>query len=143
MGLLSGHGSTLGFGTTSTFSPAYTSIGGFGASRETLRTSVLSTQGAHTTIGGDLFEIEPFTANYYLDPDTLATTEANAIDDLLFDSGAVSAAETATVTLPNSGASTIAQTADVTGFRIEDLVTDTIVAASITVQFQDWPTIAE
>ncbi|MCA9232501.1 MAG: hypothetical protein KDA57_17765 [Planctomycetales bacterium] len=140
---LSGHGSTLGFGTTTTFSPGYTSIGGWGLSRESLDTSTLATTGARTKIGGDLYDIEPFTSSYFLDPDTLATTEANAIDDLLFDSGAVSASETVTITFPNSGAATAAGAAHVTGWNIEDLVTDKLIVCSITTQFNDWPTIAE
>lgn len=142
MPVMSGHGSTLAFGTTTTFAPGYTSIGGFGATRETLPTSGLSTTGAETTIGGDLFQIGEFSSRFLFDPATLATGEAGCIDDLLFDSGAVSAAETATITYPAAGSS-CAGTADVTGFEMEELATNTIIAASITVKYQDWPTFSD
>lgn len=140
---LSGHGATLGFGTTTTFAPAYTSLGGWGLSRESLDTSGLATTGARSKVGGDLYDVEPFTATYFFDPTTLATGEANSIDDILFDSGSVSASETVTITYPDAGAATAAGSAHVTGWNIEDLVTDTLMVSSITTQFDDWPTFAE
>ena len=140
---LSGHGATLGFGTTSTFSPAYTSIGGFSASRSSLDTSHLGTTGARTKIGGDLYDISPFTSNFFIDPSTFATGEACSLDDILFDSGAVSVSETATITYPDAGAATVAGSAHVTGVSLPELITDTLAVGDLTVQFDDWPTIAE
>lgn len=141
MAIISGHGATLGFGTTTTFSPAYTSIGGFEASRESLDTSHLGTGGARTKIGGDLFDVGPFSSSFFFDPQLTATTEGNSVDDLLFDSGEVSASETVTITYPGAGTGkTCAGSAHVTGFAIEELATDTLLMANITIQFDDWPT---
>lgn len=144
MAIKSGHGSTLAFTTTSTFSPGYTSFGGFEASRPALDTSVLSTTGARTKIGGDLYDVSEMTNTFYLDPTLLFAAEADSIDDILFDSNAVSAAETITLTL-NGGATFVSPNAGgfVTGFALEELTTDQLIAASITVDFGDFPTIAQ
>ena len=143
MAIMSGHGSALTFGTTSTFSPSFTSLGGLEVSRESLDTSGLATAGARTQIGGDLYTVSPMTHTYLLDPSTLASGGANSIDDLLFDSSAVSASEEVTITLANSEASTIAGDAHITGFAMEDLATDQLIAATITLQFDAYPTITE
>ena len=141
MAIISGHGATLGFGATSTFSPAYTSIGGFEASRESLDTSHLGTTGARTKIGGDLFDVGPFSSTFFFDPQLTATGEGNAIDDLLFDSGAVSVSETVTITYPGAGTGkSVSGSAHVTGFAIEELTTDQLLMANITIQWDDWPT---
>lgn len=139
----SGHGSTLAFGTTTTFSPNYTQLGGIGFTRESLDTTGLATTGARTMIGGDIYAVSPQTHTYLMDPETLATTEANSIDDLLFDSGAVSADEVITITLANAGASTFAGTGHVTSLEMEDIATDQLLAVSLTTQFNDAPTITE
>lgn len=143
MAIQSGHSSTFTFGTTTTFLPAMTTIGGFEATRESLDTSGLATTGARTKIGGDLYEIGPNTHSYLLDPDTLAAGEANSIDDLLFDSNAASASEAMTILLDNAGASTIAGDGHVTGWSLEDLTTDAIIACTLTTQWDAWPTITE
>ena len=138
MALMSGHGTTLGFSVSTLFSPGYTSIGGYSMTRESLDTSTLATTGARTMIGGDLFTPGDFTSTYLLDPALQGAAEAQGIDILLFDAGAVAASETVTVTLPVAG-STVAGLAHVTGFELEDLTTDTIIAASITVQWDAAP----
>ena len=83
-GLQTGHGTTLAFGTTTGFSPGYTAIGGPGWNRNTLDTSVLATTGGRPSIGGDVWTVKPIVSTYLLDPSTLATSQANSIDDLLF-----------------------------------------------------------
>lgn len=139
MAIVSGHGATLGFGTTSTWSPAYTSIGNWGYNRESLRTSDLSTTGTHTYIGGDLYEITPFSAPFFWDPDPVS---GDPVDTLLFDSGAVSVAETVTISYPDAGSSSAAGSAHVTGWEQGELVTDTLMTGTITVQWEDAPTLA-
>ena len=101
-GLQTGHGSTLAFGTTTAFSPGFTSIGGPGWTRISIDTSVLTTDGARTMIGSDVWSVSPVVSNYLLDPSTLATTEANSIDDLLFTKN-----ETSTGTAQSGTANTI------------------------------------
>lgn len=143
MGIQTGHGSTMAFGTTSTFSPAYTTLGGVKYSRQSHQTSGLATTGAHTMIEGDLYTLEPQTHEYLMDPETLATTEANAIDDLLFDSGNAAASETITQTLANAGASTFAGSGHVTELDVGQLTTDQLILVSLTTQWNDAPTITE
>ena len=137
MAVKSGHGSTLAFGTSTAFSPGYVSIGGFEASRETLDTSTLATTGARTKIEGDLFDVGAQTHPYLFDPAALGAAEANGIDTLLFDTGDAAASETITITL--NGGATVAGSGHVSGFALDDLATDAIIAASITTQFNDWP----
>lgn len=145
MAIDTGHGAALTFGTTSTFAPAFTAIGGPGWTRDSVDTSVLATTGARTMIGGDLWAIAPVASTYLMDPSTLTTTEANSIQDLLFDSGAMTPDESdsngITITFPNSA--TFLGTGHITGLELEDLTTDTLVAASLTFQWNDSPTISE
>ena len=140
MAVISGHGATLGFGTYTTFSPKYTTIGGFEATRESLVTSDLSTTGAHTKIGGDLFDVGPFSSTFLFEPELSDDTGSNNLDGLLFATGEIKADQVVTITYPDTGAATVAGTAHVTGVGLEDLSTDTLCAANITVQFNDWPT---
>ncbi len=140
---ISGHGATLGFGTTTTFSPGYTSIGGWAAARESLDTSTLATTGARTKIGGDLFDIAPFSCEFLLDMELIEAGEADCPDDLLFDSGAAAAAETITVTYPNTNTGTCAASGHVTEWSIGDLVTDTLMTGTIAVQWNDWPVFSD
>lgn len=140
MAIQSGHGSTLAFGTTVTFSPCYTTLGGFETSRETLDASCLATQGSREKIEGDLFDVGEMTNTYLFDAATLATGGANSIDDLLFEAGEAAASESITITLPD-GAS-ISGDGHVTSFALEELTTDTLIAASITTIFNSWPTFA-
>jgi len=142
MAIISGHGATLTFGTTSTFTPKFTSIGGFEASRESLDTSYLLTTGARTKVGGDLFDVGSFSAPFFFEPDQSETTEDCCFDDIMFDSGSVAASETVTITYPTALATdpTVSGAAHVTAVAIEDLATDTLLVANVTLQWNDWPT---
>ena len=142
MAIVSGHGATLAFGTTSTFTPKYTSIGGFEASRESLDTSHLLTTGARTKTGGDLFDVGSFSAPFFFEPDETATGEDCAFDQIMFTSGEVKGSEAITITYPHPSLSpTVGGQAHVTAVAIEDLATDTLLVASITLQWDDWPTL--
>jgi len=142
MAIMTGHGATLAFGTTTTFSPGYTSFSGLGWERDSLQTTTLASVGSHDMIGADLWSIAPVTASYLFDPQTLAATGANSIDDLLFDTSAMTADETAiTLTLANAGASTMATGGHVSGLQIEDITTDQLMVASITFQWASSPTV--
>lgn len=143
MAVQSGHSSTLTFGTTSTFSPSYTSVGGYELTRESLDTSGLGTVGSRTKIGGDLFDVGSSTHTYLVDPSTLATGEANAIDDLLFNSSAARGSQDMTITLDNAEGSTFGGTGHVTGWSLEDLTTDSLISATLTTQWDSSPTITE
>lgn len=138
--IISGHGATLGFGTSTGWTPLYTSIGGFGFSRPSLDTTGLATTGARTKKGGDVFDISPFSSSFFFQPDQLETGLDNSIDDLLYDSGEAAGSETVTVTYPDTASSTAAGSAHVNELSIEDLVTDQLVMASVGVQWDDSPT---
>ena len=141
MAIMTGHGATLAFGTTTTFSPGYTSFSGLGWERDSLQTTTLASVGSHDMIGADLWSIAPVTASYLFDPETLATTGANSIDDLLFDSSAVSVSESITITFASGGS--FAANGHVTSFSLEDLGTDQLIAATIGTQWNVWPTVAD
>lgn len=145
MAIISGHGATLAFGASTGFTPKYTSIGGFEASRESLDTSYLGTTGCRTKVGGDLFDIGPFTSTFFFEPAETATTEDCSFDDLLFDSGNAAAAETVTIIYndPTANTQSVSGSAHVTGVAIEDLATDTLLMASVTIQWNDWPVFAD
>ena len=135
MAVRSGHGATLIFTTTSTFAPCYTSIGGFSMTRDTLDKSCLATTGQREYLGGDLVSIGESTHSFLLDPVLTDTGEACSLDDLLFVSagGAANAAETLTLTYVSG--STIAGSALVTGFEIDDITSDQVLTGSITTQW--------
>lgn len=139
----SGHGAALAFTTLSTFAPEYTNIGGPGWSRPSLDTTHLTTAGGRTTTPGDVWTIEPQTHTYLMDPDTLATTEADSIQDLLFSGSDAAGSDTITITLANAGASTFAAAAHVTGLQIQDITTDELLSVELTTQFELSPTITE
>ena len=144
MAIQTGHGAAVVFATTSTFAPAFTSIGGPGWNRGSIDTSGLATTGARTMIGEDLWTIKPISSTYLMDPSTLATGEANSIDDLLFDSNAMTAAESAiTITLSNTEASTFANGGHITDLDVEDLTTNALIAVGLEFQWDDTPTIVE
>lgn len=144
MSLATGRGSTLTFGTTSTFTPDITQIGGFGWNRPSLDTSHLGTVGVRTMRGGDLYTLDPVTASIFIEPDEFATTDDTSIADILFDSGAAAASESAiTLTFADSGAATMAAAGHITGFTIDDIVIDQLVTGSVTFQWDLSPTISE
>lgn len=138
--IISGHGAALGFGTSSGWTPLYTSIGGFGFSRPSLDTTGLATAGARTSKAGDVFAISPFSSSFFFQPDALETGLDNSIDDLIFASGDAKGSETVTVTYPDATSSTAAGSAHVAEVAIEDMVTDQLVMASVSVQWDDAPT---
>lgn len=147
MAIISGHGATLVFGTSTGFTPKYTSIGGFDLSRETLDTTYLSTAGARTYVPGDIWAIGPFTSSFFFEPAETATSEDCSFLDLLFDTGTTkaAAAETVTVTYndPTANTQSVSGSAFVTGAAIEDLATDTLLMASVTIQWATWPTFTD
>lgn len=145
MAIISGHGATMTFTTSSGFTPKYTSIGGWEASRPSLDTSYLATTGCRTKVGGDLFEIGSFTSTFFFEPAETAAGEDCSLDDILFDSGSAAAAETVTITYndPTANTQSVNGSAHVVGAAIEDLATDTLLVASITIQWNDWPTFAD
>lgn len=196
-------------------------VGGPGWQRDSLETTVLTTTGAKTFIGGDAWTINPIVSRYLIDAAALSSGEASAGDDLLFNKtvastgtaqggststtivlaavesytddelksaqitltggtgsgqvrriiGNVGSTDTATITPPWDvtpvGASTtysivkdpitvdetITITLDggasfsgaghVTALELEDLTTDALVAATVSVQFTDTPAIGD
>ena len=94
-------------------------------------------------IGGDLWTIAPISSTFLIDSAEFATTENNSIDDLLFDSSAMTADETITLTLGTSEASTFIGTGHVTALELEDRTTDSLLAMSLTYQWNDTPAITE
>lgn len=138
MAALSGHGSALAFGTTTAWTPLYTTIGTFGYSgREKLDISTLATVGSRDYVAGDLYDVDGGTSTYLVDPAEWATDEDNEIDQILFTdiTGTALAAETLTITLPDSGAATISGTGYVTALEFGELATNTILTATLT---HDW-----
>jgi len=148
MAIISGHGTTLAFGTVTTFTPLYTTIGGFAATRESLDTSSLSTTGSRTKVGGDLFDVGAFTSSFFFEPALTGSGESNEIEKLLFDpdeTGTVRGSITATIAFndPTAAVQKISGSSHLTGFAIEDMTTNSLVVANITVQWDDWPAFAD
>jgi len=143
MAFESGHGATLVLAASAAFTPDYTSYGGFDLSRPSLDTSHLATKGTRTKIGGDLYELGPMTSTYLVDPSEMLTSEDGGLIDVLFDAGAVPASGVITLDLVGSGDANFAGSGHVTGFAMEEITTDQLLVASITTQWDDWPTIAE
>ena len=142
MAIGSGHSSTLSFGSNSSFSPGYTSIGVISADRPSLDTTTLTTTGTRTYLPGDVFSIAGATASFLLDPVLVDADESNCFTDLLFDTGNAEDSETITVELGDSSATApaIAGNGHVTSMAIDDMLTDTLLSASIGWQWNDWPT---
>jgi len=143
MAHVSGHGATLVFTDTPAFLPSYTSHGGFEASRPSLDTSSLSTNGSRTKIGGDLYDVGPMSSSYLVDPLLMITSEAESLLDFLFAGADVSPSDTVTLDTQVSSGVNFAADGHVTGFALEELSTDLVLAASITWQWDVFPTIAE
>ena len=144
MAFQTGQGAGVVFGTTTTFTPNFTQIGGPGWTRDSLDTTTLATTGARTMVGGDLWTIAPISCTFLIDGSEIATGDDNSIDDILFDSSAMTVSEAAiTVTLGNTEASTFAAAGHITEFQMEDITVDALAAASITFQWEDTPIIVE
>ena len=114
-----GHGTTLAFTTTSGWTPDYISITGPGATREVLDSTHLGTTGARSKEPGDLPDWQPFTCEYFFDPD---------------DGYPPISAAKETVTITNPDTSTEACTAFVSGFEGATRVTDELMRCTLTVQ---------
>lgn len=143
-GLVTGRGATLTYGTTTTWLAKSISIGGFDVTRPSIDTSYLGTTGVRTKMGGDLYELSSITAPFFVEPDELATGGLCSFDDILFDTGNAAAAESAiTLTLADAGAATFAGAGHVVGIGLQEIVIDQLITGEITVQWNDWPTIAE
>lgn len=138
MAVVTGHGATLGFTTISAWSPDYTSIGSWSIERPKLDTSHLGTTGVRTSRPGDLYDVSSFTANFFFEPEEAD----NDIDGLLFTAGVANDTDTCTITYPTANNWTAEQEAFVMGFEHGELVTDTLMSATLTVQWSDWPAIA-
>lgn len=145
-GLATGRGATLTYGTTTTWLAKTISIGGFDVTRPSIDTSYLGTTGVRTKIGGDLYELSSITAPFFVEPDELATTGLCSFDDILFDTGNAAAAEGGdgiTLTLGDAGNATFKAAGHVVGIGLQEIVIDQLITGEITVQWNDWPTIAE
>lgn len=135
MAVATGHGTTLAFGTSS-FTAAYTEIGGFTQERPALDTSDLSTTGHRTMIPGDLATPGSFDITGFYD-----TTDGlpNASGTNMM----TTAAETVTQTIPDSAGgsdATFVGSAFLTSMTSPTLATDTLMTFGATVQWADDPT---
>lgn len=146
-GLATGAGAALSYGTTTTWLAKSISIGGFDITRPSIDTSYLGTTGCRTKIGGDLYELSSFTAPFFIEPDELATGGICSFDDILFDAGEAAASEGGTpkitLTLGDAGAATFIGSGHVVGISVDDIALDQLLTGSITLQWDDWPVIAE
>ena len=108
MAQITGKGTTFGFGTTTTWTPKYISIGGLSPSRQDLKTSHLATADGYDTFKpGDLVDGGEITLEGFWEPE-------NGLPPI------TAAAETMTATYPDSGAATIAFSGYVKSFTIGD-----------------------
>lgn len=113
---------TIGTGATVTFSSGYLaeiiSIQGSGTNRASIATSHLGTTGGMTYIPAKLYDPGTLTVELQMVPGTTPITPLTA------------AAETITVTFPDTGAATYAASGFMTGFDysipLEDRVTQTV-----------------
>ena len=118
---ITGHGTTLSFGTTTGWTPDYISIAGPGATRAVLDTTHLGTTGARTKIPGDLPDWQPITCEYFFDPAD-GYPPISAI------------VETVTLTNPDAGDAVEAGSAFVSGFEGATRVTDDLMRCTLTIQ---------
>jgi len=118
---LTGHGTTLTFGTTTGWTPDYISIAGPGATREVLQTTHLGTTGAHTKAPGDLPNWQAVTCEYFYDP-------ADGYPPI------AAAAETITLTNPDAGDATEVFSGFVSGFEGATRVTDELMKCNLTIE---------
>jgi hypothetical protein len=122
MAVKSGHGTTLGFGTTTAWTPLYISVSGPNPTRAMLPSTHLGTTGGfHTHEVGDLVEGGELTAEFFYEPEDGYPP--------------ISAAkETITLTNPDSGAATEAFSGAVSGFEGAERVTDQLMRATLTIK---------
>lgn len=139
MAIGTGHGATIAFGTSS-FTASFLSIGSFEQTREALDNSHLGTTNYRSKTPGDLVEPGEFTLELFFNPEDHGTS-----DDL---PPITAAAETVTITLPisNSGNTTnaaFAGSAFVTSWGSPEMVTDSLMQSTVTVQWATGPTYTE
>lgn len=126
MAQITGRGALIGFGTTTTWSPKYTSIGGASPSREDLKTSHLATAATSgvywdTFKPGDMVDGGEITCEAFWEPE-------NGFAPIGV------APETITITYPDTGAATVAFSGYVKAFTIGDAVLDSLLTVSITIK---------
>ena len=141
MALSTGHGATLTFDSNTV---SIISMSGFEQSREALDTSHLGTTDYRTKIPGDLAEPGEFTVEFFFDP----TAAWSAVADEVPPIEEEDVAETCTVILPISvsGNNTNAQWTGngfITNWTTPELVTDSLMTSSVTIQWADGPTFSE
>ena len=135
MAVVTGHGATLAFGTTTAWAGLHVDwLDEPGAPRSRFvasRHDRSADQAAWRPV-----RAKPIHGVVFFEPEA----SDNPFDTLLFDTGVGAAAETISLTYPTATTLTGAGSGFVTGFEIGELVTDQLMTATITVQYADWPT---
>lgn len=122
MAQITGKGTTIGFGTTTTWAPKYISIGGVSPSREDLKTTHLATANNYDTFKpGDFVDGGEQTLECFWEPE-------NGFPPI------TAAAETITLTYPDTGAATVAFSGYVKAFTVQEAVNETLLRMSITIK---------
>lgn len=121
MAVITGHGTTISWGTTTGWTPTCISITGPGATREVLDTTHLGTTGARSKKPGDLPDWQPVTVDYFYEPEDGYPPIA-------------AVAETITLTNPDAGAATEVFSGFVSGFEGAEHVTDQLMRCTLTIQ---------
>lgn len=112
MAQITGKGTTLGFGTTTTWTPKYISIGGASPSREDLKTTHLATANNYDTfVPGAFVDGGEITAEGFWEPE-------NGFPPI------TAVPETITITYADTGAATVAFSGYVKTFTIGDAAID-------------------
>jgi len=128
MAQITGKGTTIGFGTTTTWSPKYISIGGLSPSREDLKTTHLATANNYETYKpGDFVEGGDVSLECFWEPE-------NGLPPI------TAAAETITMTYADTGAATIVFSGYVKAFSIMEAVNDALLRMSLTLKVAAAPT---
>lgn len=122
MAQISGKGTTIGFGTTTTWSPKYVSIGGVSPSRGDLETTHLATANNYKT-----FKPEDFVDGGEITLDCFWEPE-NGFPPI------TAAAETITITYPDTGAATVAFSGYVKSFEVQEAVNDQLLRMTLTIK---------
>ncbi len=137
MAVGTGHGATIAFGTSTTFTPLIISIDGAEESRPRLDTSHLGTTGHRTFIPGDLREFSTFTVTCLADPTVAADMNVPF----------VSTPETLTITLgktvaASSSGATYGGTniAFITGRTLPSVATDNLMTYTFDISWASTPT---
>ncbi len=122
MAQITGKATTFAFGTTTTWTPKYVSIGGLSPSREDLETTHLATSGNYKTFKpGDFVDGGEITTECFWEPE-------NGLPPI------TAAAETITTTYADAGAATIVFSGYVKAFSILEAVNDALLRMSLTIK---------